>query len=93
MHLLMEPPADAIVTPAVFMAFDCLYTRVKDVRGWPSRTGARSWRTRLTARRFCPPGAYPTMYVGLILGGRIGRGCGIAALSSGASGAMTLDAS
>ncbi len=35
MHLLMNPPADATVTPPVFMAFDCLYVRGRDVRAEP----------------------------------------------------------
>jgi bifunctional non-homologous end joining protein LigD len=35
MHLLMDPPDDAVVTPPVFMAFDCLYVRGPDVRAEP----------------------------------------------------------
>jgi bifunctional non-homologous end joining protein LigD len=35
MHLLMDPPADAVVTPPVFRAFDCLYARGKDARMAP----------------------------------------------------------
>ena len=34
-HLLMDPPADALLTPPVFMAFDCLYTRGRDIRAEP----------------------------------------------------------
>jgi bifunctional non-homologous end joining protein LigD len=32
MHLLMDSPDDAVVTPPLFMAFDCLYVRGRDVR-------------------------------------------------------------
>jgi bifunctional non-homologous end joining protein LigD len=35
MHLLMDPPADAVVTPPTFIAFDCLFSRGRDVRSWP----------------------------------------------------------
>jgi bifunctional non-homologous end joining protein LigD len=35
MHLLMDSPDDAVVTPPVFMAFDCLYVRGRDVRAEP----------------------------------------------------------
>jgi bifunctional non-homologous end joining protein LigD len=36
-HFLMEPPADQAITPPVFMAFDCLYVRARDIRPWPLR--------------------------------------------------------
>jgi bifunctional non-homologous end joining protein LigD len=35
MNLLMDPPTDAVVTPPVFMAFDLLYVRGRDVRPEP----------------------------------------------------------
>jgi ATP-dependent DNA ligase len=35
MHRLMDPPPDAVVTPPTFIAFDCLFSRGRDVRSWP----------------------------------------------------------
>ena len=34
-HLLMDPPEGAVITPPVFMAFDCLYSRGRDLRTLP----------------------------------------------------------
>jgi len=34
-HLLMDPPEGAVITPPVFMAFDCLYSRGRDLRALP----------------------------------------------------------
>jgi ATP-dependent DNA ligase len=36
-HFLMDPPKDQAMTPPVFMAFDCLYTRGRDIRPRPLR--------------------------------------------------------
>jgi bifunctional non-homologous end joining protein LigD len=35
MHLLMNPPEHAVVTPPIFIAFDCLYSRSRELRSWP----------------------------------------------------------
>jgi hypothetical protein len=35
MHLLTDSLTDAVVTPPTFIAFDCLYSRGRDLRSWP----------------------------------------------------------
>ena len=57
MHLLMDPPADAIVTPPVLIAFDCLYSRGRDTSSWPLKEAfSRGTRGTATAHVRVPAG-------------------------------------
>ena len=55
MHLLMDPPADAAVTPPVFIAFDCLYARGQDLRSWPLKDRRKIMEDEIDGSRIVLP--------------------------------------
>jgi bifunctional non-homologous end joining protein LigD len=59
MHLLMDPADDAVVTPPVFMAFDCLYVRGRDVRAEPLKDRRKRLEDELEGSAILPARRLP----------------------------------
>jgi ATP-dependent DNA ligase len=62
MHFLMDPPAEALVTPPVFTAFDCLYTRRRDIRAEPLKDRRKRLEDETAGSPILPPGARELRY-------------------------------
>jgi bifunctional non-homologous end joining protein LigD len=61
MRLLTDPPADANVTPPLFMTFDCLYGRGKHVRRWSLKDRRKVMEDEIEGSPVSRPGACQTM--------------------------------
>ena len=59
MHLLMDPPADAVVTPPMFIAFDCVYARGRDLRSWPLRDRRKRMEDEIDGSAILPARRLP----------------------------------
>ena len=59
MHLLMDPPADVVVTPPTFIAFDCLYMRERDIRAWPLTDRRKVMEDEIDASAILPARRLP----------------------------------
>jgi bifunctional non-homologous end joining protein LigD len=74
MHLLMDPPAEArVVTPPVFMAFDYLYTRGRDLRGWPLKDRRKRLEDEIDGSPILPARRFPDGGIGGVAGGARAR--------------------
>jgi hypothetical protein len=87
MHLQIDPPTGAVVTPPVFMAFDCLDARGRDIRAEPLKDRRKRLEDEINARRSSQRGkvrregrfriggiaATASGYRGLLLGMHVGR--------------------
>jgi bifunctional non-homologous end joining protein LigD len=59
MHLLMDPPADTVVTPPTFIAFDALYSRGRDIRSWPLKDRRKMMEDEIDGSSILPARRLP----------------------------------